>query len=365
MKTVNVMELIGKLLERYETKYRVEGYYGLLAYWAFAQASVIGGKEEYLQKCIKYLSQYPDNYDHPHYLFDAYTVGGNGKAWLFMKGCLPNEEKVAKDIRKYAELTYNAPKGPNDILCVRGHMDREQDLRGVWIDVVTCVTPFMLYAGLALKEEKYINFAAEQCIKMYELFLDETCGLLHQTKGLMPNQRRMSADHWSRGNGWGLVGLAELLRYLPSDSIYRKKAEIYYMDMIDSLIPWQSAKGLWRQEIIEPLAWEESSGTALITYCIGIGLRLGYLKDAKYKTAFEKGIQGLATYCLTEDYATHRCCPGCCCPGEGAEKGSVKAYITEKLPVMDDIHSFGSFMLALLEAYRHGIFEVEIQGLVK
>ena len=363
MKKTNTMELVGKLLERYESQHgRVDHYYGLLAYWALAQAAVSGGREDYLQKCNRYLSLYPDNFEHPHYTFDSYRVGGNARAWLFMKGLMP---EVEEELRKHAELTYHAPKGPNDILCLRGHIDREKDLRGVWIDVVTCTTPFMLYAGLALKEEKYIDFAAEQCIKMYELFLDATCGLLHQTKGLMQNPLRMSADHWSRGNGWGLIGLAELMRYLPENSTHRIKAKRYYMDMIDSLLPYQTSKGMWRQEIVEPLAWEESSGTGLILYCMGVGLRSGYLKEDKYREAFEKGIHGLATYCLTDDYATHRGCPGCCCPGTGEEKGSVKAYITEKLPTSDEVHSYGCLMLAFLEAYRNGITEVEIQGLVR
>lgn len=30
----------------------------------------------------------------------------------------------------------------------------------------------MLFAGLTLKADKYIEFAAQQCIKMYRIFLD-------------------------------------------------------------------------------------------------------------------------------------------------------------------------------------------------
>ena len=356
MKKVHVLELSAKLMERYESQHEcVKNYFGLLAFWALAQNAVVGENEEHLQKCKKYLHQYPDHFEHTYYNFEAYRVGGNAKAWLFYKGYMPETES---DIRKYAELTYHAPTGQNGILC------RPNDSRRMWIDVVTCVTPFMLYAGLALNEEKYIDFAAEQCFKMYELFLDETCGLLHQSKGFMENPLRISADHWGRGNGWGLVGLAELLRYLPADSKHRAKAEEYFLDMVDSLLPYQSERGLWRQEIVEPLSWEESSGTGLILYCIGIGIRLGYLQDEEYRYCFEKGILGLAAYCLDEQYGTYRSCPGCLCPGTGADKGSVKAYITEKLPTKDEVHSYGCMMLAFLEAYRNGIYEVEIQGIV-
>lgn len=360
---INVLELTGKLLERYETVHgKVDNYFGVLAYWALAQAAEAGDNKEYLQKCIEYLSQYPDNFEHPYYNFEYYRVGGNGRAWLFMKGCMPESKEV---LRKYAEITYNAPTGQNDILCSPLDKEKEKNLRRIWIDVVYGTTPFMLYAGLALNEEKYIDFAAKQCFEMYELFLDETCGLVHQSKGFLPNPKRISQDHWSRGNGWCLIGLSELVRYLPADSKHRAKAETYFVDLIDSLIPHQTAKGLWRQEIIEPMAWEESSGSAIFLYGIGIGMRKGLLKGDSYKKVFEKGIRALGTYCLTSDFSTYRSCPGCLSPGEGAEKGTVKSYLTERMPQKDEVHSYGCFMLAFVEAYKNGIYQVEIEGITK
>jgi len=356
MKTVNTIELAGKLLERYESQHeRVYHYYGLLAYFALAQAAVAGENESYLCKCKEYLAQYPDHFDHPNYNFESYRAGGNGKAWLFFKGLASEWEDT---IREYAEKTLTAPTDYSGILCLY----KDPNKRRVWIDVVTCITPFMLYAGLALNEERYIDFAAEQCFKMYEALLDQTCGLLHQTRGFLQNPKRTSADHWSRGNGWGLVGLAELVRYLPEDSRHRAKALEYYTDLIDALLPYQTMRGLWCQEIIEPMAWEESSGTGLILYCIGVGLRKGVLQGEVYRIAFEKGICALGTYCLKVDYATYRSCPGCCCPSVDGEKGTVKAYIKGKIPQKDEVHSYGCMMLAFVEAYRNGITQVDIKG---
>ena len=356
MKTVNVIELTGKLLERYEAQHEtVDSYYGLLAYWGLAQAAVASKNEALLQKCREYLSQYPEHFPHPHYNFEVYRAGGNGKAWLFFKGMAPEWENV---IREYAEVTLKAPTDANGILCLPSDQSRKR----IWIDVVTCATPFMLYAGLALKEQRYIDFAAEQCFKLYEVFLDQTCGLLHQARGFMKNPKRMSADHWSRGNGWCLAGLTELIRYLPSDSVHREKAEEYFRDLIDALLPYQTSRGLWCQEITEPLAWEESSGTGLILYGIGVGMRTGILEGEIYRSAFEKGIWGLGTYCLKEDYSTYRSCPGCLCPRFEEEHGTVRAYLAGKTPQKDEVHSYGCLMLAFTEAYRNGITEVEISG---
>lgn len=356
MKKINVLKLSEKLLERYESQHeKVKGYYGLLAYYALAQIAVAGENEELLKKCTDYLALYPDQFEHPYYSFESYRVGGNGKAWLLFKGLTPEWED---EIREYAEKMLTAPVDEGGIMCLPTDVTR----RKIWIDVVSGITPFMLYAGLYFKEERYIEFAAEQCFKMYEVFLDQTCGLLHQTRGFMANPKRMSHDHWSRGNGWCMIGLAELVRYLPVDSKHREKAETYFVDLVDALLPYQTERGLWRQEIIEPLSWEESSGTALLLYGIGIGMRTGLLKESTYKEAFEKGIQALGTYCLKEDFSTYRSCPGCRCPGEGAEKGTVKAYIALRIPQKDEVHSYGCMMLAFIEAYKNGISEIEICG---
>jgi len=361
MSIVKTIDLIDKLQERSEVCHeKIKAYFGLLAYWALAQAAVYENNEARLQKCKAYLGLYPDNFDHPHYNLEAYRVGGSGKAFLLMQGLWP---EVEEDIRKYAEITYNAPRSAGGTMC-RPSDDGMVNAR-IWIDCAAFTTPFMVYAGLALKEDKYIDFAADQCFRMYEMFLDETNGLLHQAKGFLENPLRISSDHWSRGNGWGIVGLIELIHYLPEENPHRKKAEAYLKDMVDSLIPYQTERGLWRQEIVEPLAWEESSGTGLILYAMGVGMRKGVLIGDKYREVFAKGIEGLAAYCMTEDYATYRSCPGCLCPGVGAMKGTPQAYLTIKIPEKDEVHSYGCFMLAFLEAHKNGITEVEIKGMVK
>jgi unsaturated rhamnogalacturonyl hydrolase len=119
-----------------------------------------------------------------------------------------------------------------------------------------------------------------------------------------------------------------------------------------ALLPHQSPRGLWRQEIPLSMAWEESSATGLILYGYGVGLRMGLLDSATYRPVFEKGMAGLREHCINDDFSTELCCPGCLCPGEGERKGTVAAYVEDKQPVRDDGHSFGPLMLALCESAR-------------
>lgn len=345
---INTLELSKKLFERYESRIKVEAYYGLLAYYALSQTALVLKNKELINKCVSYYSLFPDGISHPHYNFKLYEFGGQGKPWLMMKGYFDDIEKL----RYYAEITLKAPADDNGIMCMPGFEDNLK----TWIDISAFVTPFMLYSGLVLKDNKYIDFAAQHCFKQYDLLLDKTCGLLHQSRGFLENLERVSADHWSRGNGWGVVGLAELVRYLPENSIHRPRAEKYFKNLLSSLLQYQTDCGLWRQEIPEELAWYESSGTGLILFAMGVGLRKNILDKGVFMPAFKKGIDALAGMCVTSDFATHRSCPGCLCPNDG----SAKAYITEKFPQTDEVHSYGCFMLAFTEAYRNGITEVNI-----
>ncbi len=323
-------------------------YPGILTMWTAAQAAVVADDKEWIKEVNSYLEKYPFEFEEPGtyfcHNFDNYRVGGLGKAWMIMKGYFEDHKDV---LREYAEKTLEAPRSHDGIIC---HPTLED--KRIWIDIVYAVTPYMLYAGLIFDEPKYIDFAVEQCFKMYDVFMDESNGLLHQTRGFMGDATSISHDHWSRGNGWGIIGLCELVRYLPKDSKYYAEAVDRFKAHCDALVKYQDYRGLWKQSIAEPLAWEESSGTGIILYAIGVGIRLGLLDRETYMPAFEKGIDGLCKFCINPDYSIERCCAGCCCP-EG--KGTIESYLVSVMPKKDDPHAFGPVIMALTEAKRNGI----------
>ena len=346
---VEVSEKIGAAANYYTTP--LFNYPGILTMWAGAQAALIADDKEWLDEVNSYLKKYPFEFEEPGtyfvYNFDNYRVGGLGKAWMIMKGYFEDHKDVLKE---YAEKTLEAPRSDDGIICHPRNADKR-----IWIDVVYAVTPYMLYAGIIFDEPRYIDFAVEQCFKMYDVFMDESNGLLHQTRGFMGDATSISHDHWSRGNGWGIIGLCELVRYLPKDSKYYNEAVERFKAHCAALIKYQDYRGLWKQSIAEPLAWEESSGTGIILYAIGIGIRLGILDKETYFPVLEKGIYGLCQFCVNPDYSIEKCCAGCCCP-EG--KGTIESYLVSVMARKDDPHAFGPVIMALTEAERNGITNI-------
>ncbi len=327
-------------------------YPGILTMYAAAQAAVHSGDEEWIDGVNSYLKKYPFEFEEPgtkfNYNFENYRVGGLGKGWMMMHGYFKDHENV---LREYAEKTINGVHSYDGVLSGINFPGKTK----VWIDIAFCVTPFMLYSGLVLNEPKYIDYAVDQCFKMYDIFMDKSNGLLHQTRGFMEDPDKISEDHWSRGNGWGIIGMVELVRYLPKDHPKYNEAVEKFKAHCAALIKYQDFRGLWRQEIPEKLAWEESSGTGLILYAIGIGIRMGVLDKETYMPVFKKGIDGLYQFCVTPDYSVEKCCSGCLCPGVGEMKGTVEAYLVIPTPVKNDSHAFGPVILAMVEAEKNGI----------
>lgn len=352
---MKVLDLSNNLYIKYESLETISHYYGILAIFALVQTAEEQKSDFALSRVKKILERFPDEIAHSFYNFPSYLIGGNARAYALFKGIM-NDDVTIELVKKYAdEILYNAPKTADGIIKMPGS---DADL--IWIDVVTAITPFLLYAGLYFDRKEYVDFAVYQCLAMYRDLVDET-GLVNQCRGFVASGKK-SSDHWSRGNGWGYLGFTELIKYLPKTYAYYQEIMETYVKFSTALLAYQSPDGVWHQEITEPRSYKESSGTALILYGFGTGLRLGLLPKEKFDGAFKKGIASFPKLFIDRDFSTELCCPGCLCPGQGAEKGSIEAYCA-KAPVRNEHHSFGALMLALTEAHRNGITELNITGL--
>jgi len=347
--TIAPLDLAVRLYDHYQSITEVKHYFGLLAIYALCQtAEQIDDGGRLLERGKTILAAFPDQRCHPQYNFPSYRVGGIPRAYMLYRGHM-TDDATRRYVAHYAQEMMLAARDRKGIMshpyC--------PPLERVWIDVAMAVTPYLLFAGLALDQPRYVDEAAKQAFLHYEEFLNPDNGLLHQSRNFN-GEGNYSQDHWGRGNGWGYIALTELVRHLPDDAPQRDKAERYFTDLSRAMLPHQSDRGLWRQEIPLQTAWEESSATGLILYGYGVGLRLGLLDAATYRPAFDRGIAGLREHCIHADGSTELCCPGCLCPGEGERKGTVAAYVQDKQPVRDEVHSFAPLMLALVEQHRLG-----------
>lgn len=274
--------------------------------------------------------------------FISYEVGGSGAALLRWRGGAPELERAVADA---AKRTMEKQKRSGEGLLVPPWAVAERDQ--VFIDVAFAVTPFMLYAGLAEKNDRYIDLAVFETLELFRILRDAKTGLLHQGRGFQ-GVGVISEDNWSRGNGWGAVGLAALVRDLPATHPKRKDVETLAKDFFAAVLRHQNKTGLWHQEMTDPTSYAETSGSGLLLYGLGVMLERG-LMDRKHEADFIRGLGALPAYIAGDGSVSHACI-GCLCPGQGSKedyKGRVWAH--------NDPHAFGPVVLAYAQALKLGV----------
>ena len=149
------------------------------------------------------------------------------------------------------------------------------------IDDMFMMTILQVEAYRATKNLKYLDFMAP--IMVQYLMAQKANGLFNHNDAQGPVQ-------WGRGNGWFAAGMAEMLKDLPTTSPQYATILAGYKKMMDGLLKVQSKNGLWYQVLDLPndsKNWEESSGSAMFTYAMIVGVRRGLLDAATYVPVIE------------------------------------------------------------------------------
>ena len=86
--------------------------------------------------------------------------------------------------------------------------------------------------------------------------------------------------HWARANGWAILTLCEVLDALPANHSGRAELLQLLRDHAEGLAAVQGGNGFWHQLLDRYDSYEETSATAIYTYCLAHAINQGWL-DAK------------------------------------------------------------------------------------
>ena len=95
---------------------------------------------------------------------------------------------------------------------------------------------------------------------------------------------------WSRGNGWVMGGLVQLLQEMPQNHPTRPFYVSLFKEMAARLIQLQQPDGLWRSSLLDPAAYPggEASGSGFDCYAMAWGINQGLLDKATYLRPVQK-----------------------------------------------------------------------------
>src|SRR5262249_44913111 len=100
---------------------------------------------------------------------------------------------------------------------------------------------------------------------------------------------------WSRGNGWVLAGVADMLSELPAHDPGRARLGHFFVEMAARPRTLQKPDGYRAPSLLAPEnAPPETSGTGFFVYALAWGVAHGLLDRATYAPAIRSGWAALA-----------------------------------------------------------------------
>lgn len=345
---MNYTMLANRLWKRYKQCQFHPAYTTVLTYFGAIRLAEVTNDGALLEEVKKLLYPFWSGQigvAHGCYGKYVYVWGGNASAWAILHDYLP--EEATKNLLAACDNLLTLQPRHTDGAFSRASWYGEGKPAFRWIDTVFGVCPFLLWMGLKCGRQNYIDEATAQIRYHHEVLFDPERKLYHQC--IDGRQPELTPGYWSRGVGWGVLALADLHVDLPknhSDYAYIEKA---YQDVMDGCIASQDVDGMWHQSMDDFGTYPETSGTSLILYALGKGIRNGFFRSEKYLEAFQRGMNALLGYiCL--DGSVMNCCSGCICPGYN---GTVADYALHGW-TLNDTHAFGGPLLACIEAIELG-----------
>jgi rhamnogalacturonyl hydrolase YesR len=221
------------------------------------------------------------------------------------------------------------------------HADDPDKLLWWWCDALFMSPPVLLRTYAITHDRKYLDYMDhEWWLTSDRLYDPEEHLFFRDASYLQKKQANGKKLFWSRGNGWVMAALVNVLEFMPADYPSRPKYVEQFRQMAERLAEIQSADGLWRSGLLDPRAYElpEVSGSAFVTYGIAYGVNHHLLDRAKYEPVVERSWKGM----LGHIYADGRL--GSIQPIDG-QPGKFK-------PSASYVYGVGGFLLAGSEMHR-------------
>ena len=177
-----------------------------------------------------------------------------------------------------------------------------------WCDALFMAPPVINLYAKQTKQPQYLEEMHKYYMETYNRLYDKEEKLFARDMRFVwqgkesdrkePNGKKV---FWSRGNGWGIGGLALLLEDMPKDYKHRDFYVNLYKEMASKILEIQSEDGLWRTSLLSPESYDhgEVSGSGFHTFALTWGINNGLL-DKKHTSAVKKAWKAMAA-CQHED----------------------------------------------------------------
>ena len=160
-----------------------------------------------------------------------------------------------------------------------------------WCDALFMGPPLFVKMGMITGDSKYLECNDIYFKECYDLLYNKkehlfSRALNYVIKGDKDDKYESNGKQifWSRGNGWVVAGLAQILEELPVDYPQRPFYENLMKEMLQRIVELRPNDGLWRTSLLNPEAYPhgEVSGSSLFCYALAWAINNNIIDRATY-----------------------------------------------------------------------------------
>jgi len=273
----------------------------------------------------------------------------------------PKYKYAADTLRKQLSQQPRTPEG--------GFWHKEIYPEQMWLDGLYMAEPFYAQYAAMFDRKQDFDDIVKQFVLMAKHARDSATGLMYHGWDYSRKQKwsdpatGCSPVFWARAMGWYMMGLVDVLDYIPKNSRHRSELVSILRRLSDSLVKYQDKKtSLWYQVVDKPGKegnYLELSASSMFMYSFEKGARKGYLPH-RYSQIALGVFKGLTSNLVRVDSSglpvLTNICSGAGLGGIPYRDGSYQYYTS--VPRRDnDFKGAGSFILGCVELERAGLIK--------
>lgn len=233
------------------------------------------------------------------------------------------------------------------------HMEKRQNRREdgafcrqddtMWVDDLYMSIPFLTRYYQLTGEKKYLDDACRQVLMFQKYCYIKEKRLISHIYDI--KWERANEIPWSRGNGWVLFSISELLEALPESDSLRNQIVCFFQELSEGLLNVQDESGMWHQILDDPETYLESSATAMFICAFARSIRRGYAKEEcrnRLYLSVKRAWRGLLRLAVDSGGNLYGVC-------QGSGRSFSRDYYRKLSWRYNDAHGIGIVLLAGVE----------------
>jgi unsaturated rhamnogalacturonyl hydrolase len=163
----------------------------------------------------------------------------------------------------------------------------------VWADTVFMALVFLSRTAKLTANTKIADQVIKQLLSHLQLLQNEETGILYHGYHCV-GKHHMSGALWTRGNSWVVIGTPIIIETLRDMVEVPKEIYARYTNLVNGILRYQAANGLWHTVMDRPDFYQETSGSAGNAGGIMKAVRLHMLEPGAMASAL-KAMEGVIT----------------------------------------------------------------------